>query len=75
MLLPDNIHPELTVYYNGALVIGELKKKKKQGFLELYRKLKDKHNMSVLMYVLCLDWLYIIDGAKVNDEGAVELCT
>jgi len=27
MLLPDNIHPELSIYYNGYIVLKELKKK------------------------------------------------
>ena len=26
MLLPDNIHPELSIYYNGYIVLKELKK-------------------------------------------------
>ena len=27
MLLPDNIHPELSIYYNGAVILAELGKK------------------------------------------------
>ena len=27
MLLPDNMQPELSIYYNGSLVLGELKRK------------------------------------------------
>ena len=30
MLLPDNIQPELSIYYNGSLVLNELKKKNDQ---------------------------------------------
>ena len=30
MLLPDNIQPELTLYYNGAIVIKELARKPNQ---------------------------------------------
>ena len=26
MLLPDNIHPELSIYYNGSFDLEELKK-------------------------------------------------
>lgn len=27
MLLPDNIHPELSIYYNGSVILAELGKK------------------------------------------------
>ena len=36
MLLPDNIHPELSIYYNGALVLSELQKQNKQSIINLY---------------------------------------
>jgi hypothetical protein len=29
MLLPDNIHPENSIYYNGAFVIESLKQESK----------------------------------------------
>ena len=36
MLLPDNIHPELSIYYNGYIVLKELKKEDKQKLVNLY---------------------------------------
>ena len=39
MLLPDNIHPELSIYYNGAIVLNELKKEDKQPIINLYQKM------------------------------------
>ncbi len=74
MLLPDNIHPELSLYYNGAVVLKELRKHKKQSMIDLYHNVKMKNNMSFSTFILCLDWLYLIDSAKVSEEGDVELC-
>jgi hypothetical protein len=75
MLLPDNIHPELSIYYNGALVLNELQKKDKQPIMNLYQIIKDANNMSFPTFILCLDWLYLIEAAKINERGNVELCS
>lgn len=75
MLLPDNIHPELSVYYNGSIVLAELKKESNQKVLELYKLVKDVNNMSFSTFMLSLDWLYLIDVAKIKEDGVVELCS
>jgi hypothetical protein len=75
MLLPDNIHPELSIYYNGAIVLRSLKNKSKQPVMDLFESIKIENNMSFSTFILCLDWLYLIEAAKVNEEGYVELCS
>lgn len=75
MLLPDNIHPELSIYYNGAIVLNELKKEDKQPIITLYQKIKNTNNMSFPTFILCLDWLYLIEVAQINEGGYVELCS
>lgn len=74
MLLPDNIHPELSVYYNGSFLIKGLKESNSQSILGLYRCVKSSTDMSFSTYILCLDWLYLINVAKVDESGRVELC-
>ena len=73
MLLPDNVNPELSIYYNGALIIVELNKKKKQRVMELYGNIK--REMSFSTFILSLDWLYLINVAIINDNDEVELCS
>lgn len=75
MLLPDNVHPELSIYYNGAVVLRNLKKKKGQPVMELFECVKEENDMSFSIFVLSLDWLYLIDTVKVNTSGVVELCS
>ncbi|WP_347298513.1 ABC-three component system middle component 6 [Dolosigranulum savutiense] len=48
MLLPDNVHPELSIYYNGSIIINELNKKPNQKILELYTNIKELYDMSFL---------------------------
>lgn len=74
MLLPDNIHPELSIYYNGAVVLEELKKAGKQPIVSLYQNVKEKNEMSFPTFILCLDWLYLIEVAQINERGVIELC-
>lgn len=75
MLLPDNIHPELSIYYNGSIVLEELKTKTKQPVFDLYQSVKKRNGMSFPTFMLSLDWLYLIDLARINENGWVELCS
>ena len=75
MLLPDNIHPELSVYYNGSLLLKELKSNSPQSILQLYQRAKNENDMSFMTFMLSLDWLYLIDAAIINESGLVELCS
>lgn len=73
MLLPDNIHPENSIYYNGAIVLQILQEKDKQSILDLYQNVIELRKMSFPIFILCLDWLYLIDIAELKD-GIVILC-
>lgn len=74
MLLPDNIHPELSIYYNGSIILTELEKTPEQKLLELYYNVKKSNDMSFSVFVLSLDWLYLIQSAQINEEGVVRKC-
>jgi hypothetical protein len=75
MLLPDNIHPENSVYYNGAYVLQALQTQGQQDLFVLYQNVKIIRDISFSLFVLCLDWLYILNVAVLNDKGEVELCS
>lgn len=75
MLLPDNIHPENTIYYNGAFVLETLKSNTYNSILDLYQATKAKKEMSFSIFVLCLDWLYLLNIAQINNKGEVRLCS
>ena len=74
MLLPDNIHPELSIYYNGSFVLEELKKMDNQTIMDLYQNVKAENEMSFPTFMLCLDWLYLIEAARMNEKGYIQLC-
>lgn len=72
-LLPYKTKPEESIFYKGALILEELKREDNQDFIDLYGTLK-KAGMSLTTLILCLDWLYLIDAARVNENGCVCLC-
>jgi hypothetical protein len=75
MLLPDNIHPENSIYFNGAIVLKVLQDRTKQNLLDLYQDVKQHRSMSFAVFVLSLDWLFLINVAVLNQDGEVELCS
>ena len=75
MLLPDNINPEQSIYYNGAFVLKTLRNIKKANLLELYYETKNVREMSLPIFVLCLDWLFLLELINLNSRGEIELCT
>lgn len=74
MLLPDNVHPELSIYYNGSIILEELEKTPEQMLLELYYNVKKRKEMSFPVFVLSLDWLYLIQTAQMDEAGVVKKC-
>lgn len=74
MLLPDNIHPENSIYYNGAVVLQVLQGNNKLEMLELYHLTKKIRNMTFPIFILSLDWLYLINVAVLKNEK-IELCS
>ena len=75
MLVPDNIHPEQTIYFNGAFVLKAIQKHRTIGVIDLYIQTIAEQEMSIPVFVLCLDWLFLLNLIVLNDNGKVELCS
>lgn len=75
MLLPDNIHPEKSIYYNAAFIIEAVEKGKSFEMIDLYQLVVSKKAMTFPVFILCLDWLYLLDVVIINPKGEIELCT
>ncbi len=72
MLLPDkNINPKLCVYYNASLILNTLYKQKSIDIITLYAEVKKPDNMPINIFLLSLDWLYLIGAIDINDNGVV----
>jgi hypothetical protein len=74
MLLPDNIHPENSIYFNGSFLIQVLQDKNNLDLIDLYREVKKIRNMSFPVFTLCIDWLYLANIAELSN-GRIKLCS
>ena len=74
MLLPDNIRPELSIYYIGSQILAILKDNRSLSLINLFQKVRERSSVSFQSFVLGLDWLYLIEAAEVNKQGDVVLC-
>ncbi|MFH1962856.1 MAG: ABC-three component system middle component 6 [bacterium] len=75
MLIPDNIHPEQTIYFNGAFVLKAIQEHRKLDMLDLYLQTTTEREMSMPVFVLCLDWLFLLNIITLNNHGEVALCS
>lgn len=75
MLVPDNIHPEQTIYFNGAFVLKTIQAHRVMDMLDLYIQATVERKMSMPVFVLCLDWLFLVNLITLNDHGKVVLCS
>jgi len=75
MLLPDNIHPENTVYYNGAFVLKAAQARPSLDWLDLYAEVQAECKMSIAVFVLCLDWLFLLEIITLDNQGRVRVCS
>lgn len=75
MIISKDSHPERQLYYLGAKVLELLTHQNGESdFFEAYKKLKDKEDISVMLFILTLDWLYLL-GAVKSDKGWIKLCS
>lgn len=75
MLIPDNVHPEATVYFNAAAVLQVIRSVKALGVIDLYVAVKTQRFMTIPMFILCLDWLFLLGVIKLNTHGEIESCS
>lgn len=73
MLLPDNIHPERTIYYNASLIIEAIYQDKSTKFelINLFNIVKNKNDINLPVFLLCLDWLFLLDIIELSISGEI----
>jgi hypothetical protein len=76
MIVNKNITPDRDLYYLGGKVIEVLLKydNKEIDYFDLYQKMNKELNISINLYTLVLDWLFIIGTIKNADKGLIKKC-
>lgn len=76
MIVNKNTSPERDLYYLGGKVIEILdhSNKTKFDYFELYSDLNKNQNISINLFSLVLDWLFILGVIKKGEKGLLKKC-
>lgn len=73
MILPNPVSPENSLYYTGSIVLKILSAYTELDLSLLYDKVKSETSMSYELFILTLDWLFLIDAISKIDNKII-LC-
>lgn len=75
MIINQNGHPQRQLYYLGGKTLGILSQKGGvSDFFETYQELRQQEDISLMLFILTLDWLYLL-GAITSDKGLIKQCS
>ena len=73
IIIQDN-NPQRDLYFLGAKVIEILNDPKQTfDFFDVFQSLKEKEDVSMNLFVLTIDWLYLL-GVVKSKNGKFEKC-
>lgn len=73
LLLDKNAEPKKTIFYLSVIVYNLILKgivNIESLYIELQKVIKDEINYN--FFILALDFLFLLDKIKINDEGELE---
>jgi hypothetical protein len=75
MIIGKDVHPERKIYYWGAVVIDCIRQYENVDitYFSLYEELKTTNDISINIYSLTLDWLFLL-GVIDGDNGIIKKC-
>jgi hypothetical protein len=76
MIVNKNTNPERDLYYLGGKIIEVFVsfKNKEYDYFELFSLVNKTQEISLNLYSLVLDWLFIMGAIKKNNKGYIEKC-
>ncbi len=76
MIQNRDLNPSRNIYYLGAVLLEVMKPFEKSGIdtITLYQKFRERERVSLDMYILSLDWLFIL-GLVKEIKGHISLCS
>jgi hypothetical protein len=76
MIISKDINPERDFYYLGAKTIEILSSTEddKMDFFSVFEVLKSSEDISLNLFTLTLDWLFIIGAINKSHKGYIVKC-
>lgn len=76
MIVSKDVNPERDFYYLGARVIEILSNidSKTVDFFDVFQQLNNSEKISINLYSLTLDWLYLLGVIENSKDGNIKKC-
>lgn len=76
MIASGYIHPERSLYYLGAKLIEVLNEHDGELFdyFEAFQQLRAKTPITISLYTLTLDWMFLLGLISNSDDGLLKKC-
>jgi hypothetical protein len=75
MITGKDINPKKKIYYLGGITLQILKEYPSEDvpFFDVFQKLNEKERISINLYTLTLDWLFLLGVITLN-KGGIKKC-
>ncbi|MFB9058287.1 ABC-three component system middle component 6 [Mariniflexile ostreae] len=76
MIIDKNINPERDLYYLGGILIDILENKeyKEVDYMDLYTLINNKKEITINLFSLTLDWLFVLGLVAKGENGKIKIC-
>ena len=74
MILNQNFNPDRQVYYLGARLLEIIPRSNPIVFFDAYQALQDIEKISMSLFMLIVDWLYLLGAIKL-EQGKLLRCS
>ena len=76
MIIDKNTNPERDLYYLGGILIDVISSSKSEAFdyLKLYDLFKRRQSITINLYALTLDWLFLLGLIIKEENGTIKKC-
>lgn len=76
MIVDKNTNPERDLYYLGGILIDVIESKNSSeiDYMDLYKLFNQKQEITINLYSLALDWLFILGLVTKGENGKIKKC-
>lgn len=76
MLISSDVHPTNDIYYIGSQLLALLDRFDTHEWevIDLYQESKSAYNLSYGLFMLAVEWLYLLGALDLCDEGRLQRC-
>lgn len=76
MIVDKNTNPERDLYYLGGILIDVISNKNSSeiDYMDLYKLFNQKQEITINLYSLTLDWLFILGLVTKGENGTIKKC-